>query len=66
MRSDKNKNFSGRFVYQHSCLQAKRPGYREGTALCICRFPARGREAAKEAERSDILIVNLRDAAGRG
>jgi len=47
-------------------LNAKRPGYREGTALYPCRFPAAGREAAKGTERSDILIVNLRDAAGRG
>jgi len=37
-------------------LQAKRPGYREGTALYPCRFPAAGREAAKEAERSDFII----------
>jgi hypothetical protein len=36
-------------------LQTKRPGYSEGTALCIGRFPASGREAAKKAERSDIL-----------
>ncbi|MDQ1211117.1 hypothetical protein QE436_000431 [Pantoea anthophila] len=47
-------------------LQAKRPGYREGTAPYPCRFPAAGREAAKEAEQSDFFIVNLRDAAGRG
>jgi hypothetical protein len=37
-------------------LQAKRPGYSEGTALCIGRFPAGGREAAKKAERSDFII----------
>ncbi|RRW69223.1 hypothetical protein EGJ48_18050 [Pantoea dispersa] len=32
-------------------LTEKRPGYRKGTALCLCRFPASGREAAKKAER---------------
>jgi len=37
-------------------LTAKRPGYREGTALCIGRFPAGEREAAKKAERSDFII----------
>jgi hypothetical protein len=38
-------------------LQAKRPGYREGTALYPCRFLAAGREPAKEAERSDFLFT---------
>jgi len=41
---------------QHSCLQAKRPGYSEGTALYPCRFPAAGREAAKGAERYPIYV----------
>jgi len=37
-------------------LECERPGYREGTAHYPCRFQAAGREAAKEAERSDFLI----------
>ncbi|MGC0803055.1 hypothetical protein WKH50_24395, partial [Pantoea agglomerans] len=42
-------------------LTAKRPGYSEGTALYPCRFPAAGREAAKEAERSDDICENDAD-----
>ena len=38
-------------------LTAKRPGYREGTALYPCRFPAAGREAGKE--RSEATSLSL-------
>ncbi|WRH15863.1 hypothetical protein GC087_25145 (plasmid) [Pantoea sp. JZ2] len=38
-------------------LQAKRPGYSEGTALCIGRFPAGGRKPAKKRSEATSLFL---------
>ncbi|MFE0588156.1 hypothetical protein [Pantoea vagans] len=40
---------------QHSCLQAKRPGYSEGTALIPAGF--RPQDGKRQKERSDILFM---------
>ncbi|MCW0345875.1 hypothetical protein NB703_003968 [Pantoea ananatis] len=49
---------NGRADRRQLPLSEQQPGYSEGTALCRRRFPAGGREAAKKAERSDILRVS--------
>ncbi|WP_181134773.1 hypothetical protein [Pantoea ananatis] len=45
-------------------MSEQQPGYSEGTARCRRRFPARGREAAKEQSEATSFIAEAQKVSG--